>query len=83
MIYNTKEKTLRDERKLSDKEDKLLRILSCNEIVEISKIKRELNIKKEDNFSLDIVVAGLRYKGLDIKNMSGKGYRLFDEIYFE
>lgn len=80
MIYNIKKKLLYEERRLTDKEDKLLKILSCNEPVSRTEIRKKMNwIRDED---LDILVMKLRLKGIDIEK-NKNGYELFSEIYFE
>lgn len=81
IVYETKNKTLWKNTKLTVKENQLLIALSSNKFISNEELKRILEIRQEN---LRTLVCRLRNKtDLNIKNIAGRGYKLEDEIYFE
>ncbi len=87
MVYDTKNRILQigvyEKVKLSYREDKLLVCLSSNEVERYEDILKELGISMNELRRLKKrLLEDTKYE-LEIKTVSGVGYRLVSEVYFE
>lgn len=87
MTYDTKNKVLQigvyEKVKLSYREDKLLICLSSNNMMKYEDIQKELSISMNELRRLKQRLLEDTKQQLEIKTVSGVGYRLVSEIYFE
>lgn len=87
MTYDTKNRILQigvyEKVKLSYREDKLLICLSSNNMMKYEDIQKELSISMNELRRLKQRLLEDTKQQLEIKTVSGVGYRLVSEIYFE
>ena len=87
MTYNTKNKILQigvyERVKLTYREHKLLICLSDNNVTKYEDIERELGISMNDLRRLKQRLLEDTKHQIDIRTVSGIGYKLKNEIYFE